>query len=270
MATFFGEVRFASSRAYDENDDDDDSDTVDETYSVKVELNKAGEDKVANAEALIVSYGTLATDFCEALVLSEKCIDVGTVVVERQKSTDCEDTGDFHPRHPVPSRLFLSPESLLICCISKDVTAIVASRFAQKLLGLVKPSCMVMVLSSHHYGALKGSYAPQDEDNCVVHSLHSPAFQSSPVYPQLPQPATLDSLPAAVLTESIVSSRPCIVYPVFTETYSTGDLDLVIDALIKVIQSKPFKKFTATSQDYSKLHQYRAKSPRYETLDRYM
>lgn len=73
-----------------------------------------------------------------------------------------------------------------------------------------------------------------------------------------------------VLTESVVTGRPCVLYPVFTETYSTGDLDLVVDALVKVFQGSLFKKFTPTSLDYTRLHQYRAKSSRKETVDRYM
>ncbi|KAG7159524.1 proteasome assembly chaperone 1-like [Homarus americanus] len=268
MATFFGEVREVSSRAYDEDEEDDDNVVV--SYKVKEELNKEGLEKIPNVKAVIISHGKLATDFCEALVLSEKCINVGTLGVEVQGQTDCEDTGDFHPRHPTPSQLFMSPQSLLVCCVSKDVKAVVASQFAQVLLGLLKSSCMVMVLSSHHYGALKGSYEPQGEDNCVVHSLHSPAFSDSPVYPRLPQPATIDSVPAAVLTECVVGSRPCVLYSVYTETYSTGDLDLVVDALIKVFQTGPFKKFMPASLKQNKLHQYRAKNPQNETLDRYM
>ncbi|XP_069181568.1 proteasome assembly chaperone 1 [Procambarus clarkii] len=267
MATFFGEVRLVSSRAYDEEDEEDPTDV---RYNVKVELNKAGEEKISDVEAVVISYGKLATDFCETLVLSEKCINIGTVDIKMEGQTDSEDTGHFHPRNLFPSQLFVTPESLLVCCASKDVTAVLASQFTQKLMGLVKATCVVMVLSSHHYGALKGNYAPQGEDNCVVHSLHSPTFPKLPVYPRLPQPATLDSVPAAVLTESLVSRRPCVVYPVFTETYSTGDLDLVVDALLKVFQSNPFKKFMPSALDPGRLHHYRDKNPRNETLDRYM
>ena len=53
--------------------------------------------------------------------------------VEAQNGPSVEDTGDFHPRKPVPSCLFLTPTSLLVCCVSKDVTAAVASKFAQKV-----------------------------------------------------------------------------------------------------------------------------------------
>lgn len=58
--------------------------------------------------------------------------------VEAQNTPTPEDTGDFHPRRPMPSRLLLTPTSLLVCCISKDVTAAVASKFAQKV-GLSHP-----------------------------------------------------------------------------------------------------------------------------------
>ncbi|KAG0712683.1 Proteasome assembly chaperone 1 [Chionoecetes opilio] len=268
MATFFGEVKYLVSRAYDEADDDEESPGV--TYDVRLELSAGGQGKLDSAEALLVSYGTLVTDFCETLVASEQCEEVGRVFVEAQNSPTLEDTGDFHPRKPVPSPLFLTPSSLLVCCVSKDVTAAVAPKFSRKLLSLTKSSCMVMVLSSHHYDALKASYSPQGEDNCVVHSLRSSTFPHTPVYPQLPQPAILDSVPAAVLTECVVGRRPCVAYPVFTETYSTGDLDLVAGALQRVFQGKPFQKYVPVGLDTKKLHQYRTTNPRRDNLDLYL
>ena len=55
-----------------------------------------------------------------------------------------------------------------------------------------------MVLSSHHYAKLHGQYNPSMDDNCVVYSLSSKTFPiASKVHPPLPQPATIDSLPAA-------------------------------------------------------------------------
>lgn len=268
MATFFGEVKYLVSRAYDEADDDDEAPAI--TYDVRLELNKGGQDKLNTVEALLISYGTLVTDFSETLVLSEQCQEVGQVYIDTQNSPTLEDTGDFHPRKPVPSRLLLTPTSLLVCCVSKDVTAAVALKFAQKVLSLTKPSCVVMVLSSHHYDALKGNYTPQGEDNCVVHSLHSSAFPHTPVYPQLPQPAILDSVPAAVMTECVVGQRACVAYAVFTETYSTGDLDLVAGALQKVFQGKPFQKYVSVGLDTKKLHQYRTTNPRRDNLDLYL
>lgn len=268
MATFFGEVRYLVSRAYDEEDDDEDTPGI--TYDVRLELSEGGQGKLDGVEALLISYGTLVTDFCETLVLGEQCQEVGRVYVEAQNSPSVEDTGDFHPRKPVPSCLFVTPTSLLVCCVSKDVTAAVAPKFAQKLLSLVKPSCVVMVLSSHHYDALKGNYTPQGEDNCVVHSLHSSTFPHKPVYTRLPQPAILDSVPAAVMTECVVGQRQCVAYPVFTETYSTGDLDLVAGALQRVFQGKPFQKYVSVGLDTKKLHQYRTTNPRRENLDLYL
>lgn len=250
------------SRAYDEADDDDETPGI--TYDVQLELREGGQDKLGTVEALLISHGTLVTDFCETLLLSDQCQEVGSVLVKAQSSST------LHPHKPIPSPLLLTPTSLLVCCVSKDVTAASASKFAQKLLSLIKPSCVMMVLSSYHYDALKGSYRPQGEDNCVVHSLCSSAFPHTPMYPQLPQPAILDSVPAAVMTECVVGQRPCVVYPVFTETYSTGDLDLVAGALQRVFQGKPFHELVSASLDSKKLHQYRTSNPRRENIDLYL
>lgn len=271
MALAFGELRYSTSRAYDELEDDDTDNSRSIEYNLTVELNDPGEGlaKLSKCDILILSYGTLVTDFCETLLVSKQCIDCGSIKVEEDVPTNIDESSDFRPRKPKPSTLFIMQNSVLVCSVSENVTAVVANRFADKLLSLVAPTCIVMVLSSHHYSQLRGSYTPTDDGNCLVHALHSPSFTYPTAYSQLPQPATLDSVPAAVLTESIVRRKPCVVYPVFTETYSTGDLDLVVDSLIKVFNCDPFKRILP-SLDQSKLHQYRAKNPRKEMLDRYM
>lgn len=67
------------------------------------------------------------SDFCETLLLSDQCQEVGSVLVKPQSSST------LHPHKPIPSPLLLTPTSLLVCCVSKDVTAASASKFAQKV-----------------------------------------------------------------------------------------------------------------------------------------
>lgn len=269
MALDFGEPVFSSSRAYDELEDDDECPSANVEHNLSLDLKNAGETKsrISKCDALIISYGTLASDFCETLLISKGCVECGSIKVE--KSMEVDDTSDFRPRKLKSSSLSIIQDSVLVCNVSQDVTAILANRFAEMILGLVSPSCKVMVLSSHHYGQLQGNYNPMNDTSCIVHSLISPAYTHPPAYPQLPQPATLDSVPAAVLTECIVKKRPCVAYPVFTETYSTSDLDLVIDSLMKVFRCNPFKSILP-SVDQSKLHQYREKNSRKDILYRYM
>nr|XP_027232278.1 proteasome assembly chaperone 1-like [Penaeus vannamei] len=268
MDLFFGEVKQVPSRAFD--DDEEDLEAPHIEYEINTVLKKGMEDHILKCSTVIIACGNLATDFCETMFWSEKCSEAGVIEVKQEREISIEDTGDFRPRQPQPSKLFITPHSVLVCCTSRDVTPIIATQFVQKLFSVIETSVCVMVLSSHHYGALHGNYAPEGEDNCVVHSLCSPAFPGTPVYPSLPQPATLDSVPAAALTECIVNQRPCVAYPVFTETYSTGDLDLVVDAMKKVFHIEPFLKAAASLQDNSKLCQYRDRNMRKETLDRYM
>lgn len=104
------------------------------------------------------------SDFCETLVLSDQCQEVGSVFVEAQNSPTPEDTGDFHPRRPVPSRLFVTPTSLLVCCVSKDVTAAAASRYAQKV---VFSSCLTLCCLS----SVDGYAPPLFFYRAVSHSL---------------------------------------------------------------------------------------------------
>lgn len=67
------------------------------------------------------------SDFCETLLLNDQCQEVGSVLVKTQSSSTLQ------PRKPIPSPLLLTPTSLLVCCVSKDVTAAAASKFAQKV-----------------------------------------------------------------------------------------------------------------------------------------
>ena len=71
------------------------------------------------------------------------------------------------------------------------------------------------------------------------------------------------------MTDCIVKGKPCVLYPVFTETYSTGDLDLVVDSLVKIFHKDPFRNILP-SVDPSKLHKYRTTKSCKEMLDRYM
>ncbi|CAL4246209.1 unnamed protein product, partial [Meganyctiphanes norvegica] len=164
-------------------------------YELSIELNESW--KAASSQAIVAAYGELATEFCKTVLITENCKEVGNINIIEDRKTDVDDTGDFHPRIPKPSQLYLNPLGTLICCVSKDVSPKLSNSFTSKLLSLV-PSGPILVLSSHHYGSLQGSYAPQENENCVVHSLSSPAFlKYKAVYPPLPQPATVSSFPAA-------------------------------------------------------------------------
>jgi len=264
MTSFFGEVRYAPSRAFEEEEDE----LEEIKYELSIELNETW--KTGSTQAIVAAYGELATEFCETVLITENCKEVGSIKIVEVRITDVDDTGDFHPRIPKPSQIYLNPQGTLICCVSKDVSAKHSNSFTSKLLSLV-PSGPVLVLSSHHYGSLQGSYAPKDGENCVVHSLSSPEFlKYKAAYPALPQPATVSSFPAAMLTTCMAMSRECILYPVYTETYSTGDLDLVASSLLKIFRSDPFSKLVTPELNHSCISQYRATNPRKETLDRYM
>ncbi|KAK7070132.1 hypothetical protein SK128_022610 [Halocaridina rubra] len=270
MALDFGELRYSSSRAYDELEDEDTENTRSVEYRVTINIaHPEGETGLSKCDRLILSYGTLAIDFCETLLLSEQCVNCGSIIVEEEAPANSDLTGDFRPRKPKPSTLYIWQNSVLMCTVSDDVVSAVANTFSSKLLGLVNSECNVMILSSHHYGQLQGCYSPAVDGNCSIHSLCSPAFIYKPAYIPLPQPATIDSVPAAVLSECIVESIPCVLYPIFTETYSTGDLDLVAESLLKVFTREPFKNIVS-SLDQNKLHKYRSRNPRKEMLDRYM
>lgn len=64
---------------------------------------------------------------------SEKCSEAGVIEVKQEREISIEDTGDFRPRQPQPSKLFITPHSVLVCCTSRDVTPIIATQFVQKV-----------------------------------------------------------------------------------------------------------------------------------------
>ncbi|XP_076030212.1 proteasome assembly chaperone 1-like [Oratosquilla oratoria] len=260
MATFFGEVIPISTRAYDEEEDEETVSSV----NVKLSMNSPGQ---LNCSALIVAQGALACDFAESVLKTEDTKIIGSIEVERERIEKPEYT-EFHARMPVPCHLYQTPTDVIICIASKDVTADVANKFSEKILSVIQHTAPVVVISSHHCSALLGHYASGED--CIIKSLKSPEFNFKTVFPRLPQPATLDSVPAAILTSSIVTRRPCVIYAIYTEAYSTGDLDLIASPLMTAFKCEPFKTLVSQTLDKSKLQSYRRKNVRQENIDRYM
>lgn len=82
---------------------------------------------------ILTVYIEIIADFCETMFWSDKCTEAGHMEVKEKRESDVEDTGDFRPRQPQPSKLFITPHSVLVCCVSRDVTAIIATQFVQKV-----------------------------------------------------------------------------------------------------------------------------------------
>lgn len=81
---------------------------------------------------------------------SEKCSEAGVIEVKQKREISIEDTGDFRPRQPQPSKLFITPHSVLVCCTSRDVTPIIATQFVQKVCDQ-SLSCTTKVVNYHVY-----------------------------------------------------------------------------------------------------------------------
>ena len=60
------------------------------------------------------------------------------------------------------------------------------------------------------------------------------------------------------------------MYCAYTETYSTGDLYLLIDHFSKIFEAQFLNKLVTLDLSKETLCKYQQKNPRAENLDRYM
>ena len=74
-----------------------------------------------------------------------------------------------------------------------------------------------------------------DSEDCPIYSITTEKKPNS-VAP-LPQPATLDGLPAAVMTTMLMEDIPCLVYVTYTPSSSISDVDLVVKPFCSALNS---------------------------------
>ncbi|KAB7505333.1 hypothetical protein Anas_12624 [Armadillidium nasatum] len=214
MATFFGEVIFSTSRACHADpfgfyDEDEEEEETNELQMKKFEIEMSLKEE------------KLKINLCKFLQGCLKCNDykeIGMIKVKKN-GNDGVDTVDFRPRILKPSPLYLS-------------------NFATQILSLVNVACPILVLSSHHISKLA---EVNDDNRCISYCLQSPTFTPpTDSFELLPQPSVLDSIPAAIMTASIIEDRPCLICSTYVETFSPGNVDLVAGAFEKVINLAPF------------------------------
>lgn len=239
MSTF-GDVKFYSSRAFL---DDDDEAGDDAQYDVPTVSPDWTEVPPTAIQTLLVSFGDLANGYCRQEVLDDTFTALGSV----KACYSDQSCGTV----PAPVTLALchgrGNTVLALCPDTRD--ADVANAVAQELVSLLKcsSSSTTIVVTTEHISKLRT--ASQTYDDCstfdapvVIHCLLSPAFSkgsSIEAIKQLPQPAMIYSVPAAVLTACTLKKLSCVVYVAYTETICGSAVCSVRPELSAVLSRHP-------------------------------
>ncbi|KAF2359862.1 Proteasome assembly chaperone 1 [Trinorchestia longiramus] len=217
----FGDVKFYSSRAF--LDDDDDIDDEIEPCVVETLLTEGLQ--LQPVSALLLAYGGLAVEFGRQLLQRESFSSVGCVAASSHEAP--ETLAELH-----------TLESTLLVLCPESRTSDSANLLANQVLALCSSDCSCAVLTSQHISKLRAATGDFVDCSEVLRCLTSPsATHLSPSIRRLPQPAFIDSVPAAVVTACTMRSLSCVVYVAYTETISTSDTSAVAPELQRALHS---------------------------------
>ncbi|XP_076876189.1 proteasome assembly chaperone 1 [Brachyhypopomus gauderio] len=235
MATFFGEIISAYSRAVEE-DDYDNTEEEDEDVQIRREIEAKRDVHVRwgpevskalessgnlNTTNLIIAFGPNAAGFISAHVLSaEGWTQVGWVALWNERSRGSR-RPDAAPLPGEPGCVFYQRDgcpSVLICQSTAYVAEDQLFQWAEKVLGpMQKRGLSVTVLSDCPMAEYKspdyltGSGAP------FLRALKTTMHTDALPCPLLEQPNIVTGLPAAVLSHCQVHRIPAVLFQCFTD-----------------------------------------------------
>ncbi|KAJ0062174.1 hypothetical protein NL108_017413 [Boleophthalmus pectinirostris] len=223
MATFFGEVLPASSRAAYEDSEEEEEDEEDRdilraledkrlvrvNWSSSLELNLDSDNKL-HCPHLLLTTGHNSSRFVSVYFLSRGTWDtVGRVSLWNERTVHCEDSVCVLQRH--------KDSQVLVCQVDCFVAEDQLFQWTEQVLGsLVVPQ--VTVLSDAPVTDYR-SARPLGPDPCL-RALHTSTFSESTCCPLVEPPNLLTGLPAAVLTWCELRGVGAVVYQCFSDVRS--------------------------------------------------
>lgn len=235
MATFFGEVVPAYSRAVEEGEDDSEEEENEEDREIRNEIQKKREVHVhwnpeitnsidtSSAKAfqcsdLILAAGPNAAGFLSAFVLSSGSWEtVGSVTLWNER---CKTTAN--QQLPAgPSCVFHRPTDkpdVLICQCTCHVAEDQLFQWAEKVLGSIqKTGLTVTVLSDCSVAEYKTPDSVSTIPVPFLRALKTRHYKEAPHCPLLEQPNVITGLPAAVLSHCQVFGIPAVLYQCYSD-----------------------------------------------------
>uniref|UniRef100_A0A8C4X7T7 Proteasome assembly chaperone 1 n=1 Tax=Erpetoichthys calabaricus TaxID=27687 RepID=A0A8C4X7T7_ERPCA len=288
MATFFGETVILSSRAVDEEDEEEEvEDENEEDREIKRELEKKREvhlhwnadfsrqfetssDKTLQISELIIAVGYNASGFLSAFALSSgKWETVGNISLWNEKSRFTRETSLEHPGEPscIFYRKDENPE-VLICQCTCYVAEDQLFQWAAKVLGCIeKRSLKVTILSDCPVANYRSPEYISAIPVPFLKALKTRTYNENLCCSPLEQPNVVSGIPAAVLSYCQVHQIPAVLYQCYTDvvkldsvTIETYKSTLSCSSLRKLIKpctalsTEILKKLTEDNETQSNLY----------------
>ncbi|KAM9331699.1 proteasome assembly chaperone 1 [Pholidichthys leucotaenia] len=230
MATFFGEVLSAYSRAVEEDEDDLDENEEDEQirreleekrevhlhWSPEVSESLRSGNKLQCSD-FILAVGHNAASFLSAYVLSSSNWEpVGRASAWNERSRavtgqNGEESACVFYRHK-------DDQSALICQVTAYIAEDQLFQWTEKVFDCLQHRRLIVtVLSDGSVADYKMADYLCSSSAPFMRSLHTSAFGDQPVCPSLEQPNIVTGLPAAVLNHCQVHHIAAIVYQCYSD-----------------------------------------------------
>ncbi|XP_032888361.1 proteasome assembly chaperone 1 [Amblyraja radiata] len=254
MATFFGEVVSAFSRAVDEEEEDEEDEEIrrelagrrDVTFQWSSE-SRSSTDHSASllpCSTFLIAVGENAAGFLKSFV--QCCgswevvgaVTLGNERVQRQHTSE--------KQFPADSSCLLyrltSDPTILSCHCTCHVAEDQLFHWAEKVFeNIQKRNLGVIVLSSSSVTEYKSSRSIPSIPVPFLRALKTNTLQELPQCQLLEQPNVISGLPAAVLTHCQIQQIPAVLYHCYSDVAALDTL--TVEAFKPVLASRSLKSF---------------------------
>ncbi|XP_059140652.1 proteasome assembly chaperone 1-like [Physella acuta] len=256
MATFFGEVLSVSSRAVDEDDEEDDfpitlcSPTIYWSNKVQAEIDKS-EEKKLNCSSFIIACGIEANAFSEIYIKESSYEKIGGIFASQVEEDPLAKPQSFKDKSCLIYQCSDRP-SVLLCQCSRDVLPEESFTWSKLLIDNINLNhAAITVLAA----ASTGSYCSQTPASQVetpfLRYLKTDQLLDVPVCPVLEQPNMLTGLPAMLMTFFQVLQLQAVVYVCYKENRYMDITD--VKSFAPVLKATTLKSIAKPIKNMEKL-----------------
>ncbi|ELU11444.1 hypothetical protein CAPTEDRAFT_221592 [Capitella teleta] len=225
MASFFGEIVPALSRAVDEEDDDDELEYMPKcSISFKWNTTLISEETLKCA-SLVVAVGPAASAFMQIYMLNGRPTKLlGQATLDRADDDDDDDlimmgqSSRSSPLSPCLIHLLTdTPSVVMMQCRDEVLPELTFSLVDQSFSKLNLSNSRVIVLTSVSVSQYRSELISDDLQVPFLRALKTDAETKHAFCPYLEQPNTIAGLSAQVLTLCQVKSVACCLYVVYSD-----------------------------------------------------
>jgi len=223
MATFFGEILPLSSRAVDDEEDDENCDlnftepVLQWSNSITKELETAGEKRIS-CDNLVVALGEEANAFTDVYVKTYEYELIGGIFT----GVDDKDPSTLLQNAPSDRTCLIyrccSNPKIIICQCNTKVSPEQTFQWSKLLCDNINlDAAYIAVLATCSTGSYTSHIPPSDLDTPFLRALKTDKFAATPVCKILEQPNMLTDMAAQLMTFFQVHNYKAVIYVVYKE-----------------------------------------------------